>query len=143
MFLIDTNVISELRKGHRANPHVTAWLGRQNDDQLFLSVLVVGELRRGIERIARRDKAAAMALEAWLNRVVHAHEDRILPVNLEVAQAWGRLNVPDPLPVMDSLLAATAHVHGLTVVTRNSADFQRTGVPTLNPFLKASPVLPP
>ena len=76
------------------------------------------------------------ALEAWLNLVVHSREDRILPIDLEVAQAWGRLNVPDPLPVMDSLLAATAHVHGLTVVTRNTKDFGRTGVPTLNPFLK-------
>jgi toxin FitB len=135
MYLLDTNVVSELRKGARADANVTAWLAHQTDEQLFLSVLVVGELRRGVESIARRDKASAVALESWLNRLIHVHADRILPVTLEIAQAWGRLNVPDPLPVIDSLLAATAHVHGLTLVTRNAKDMARTGVPTANPFL--------
>ena len=101
----------------------------------ILSVLVIGELRRGVENIARRDKASARVLESWLNRLIHAHDDRILPVSLEISQQWGRFNVPDPLPVIDSLLAATAHVHGLTLVTRNAKDMARTGVPTINPFL--------
>lgn len=135
MYLLDTNVVSELRKGARADANVKSWLARQAEDQLFLSVLVVGELRRGVESVRRRDAAAATGLEAWLNRLIHVHDDRILPVTLEIAQAWGRLNVPNPLPVIDSLLAATAYVHGFTLVTRNARDIDRTGVPTINPFL--------
>ena len=133
MYLLDTNIVLELRKGTRADGNLRSWIARQSDESLFLSVLVIGEIRKGIERAARKDEAAATALEAWLNRLIDAHEQRILPVTREVAQAWGRLNVPDPLPVIDSLLAATARVHGLTVVTRNSKDIARTGVPTINP----------
>lgn len=135
MYLLDTNIVSELRKGSRADGNVVNWIGLQADETLFLSVLVVGELRRGIESVARRDKAAATSLESWLNRLIDAHEQRILPITREIAQAWGRSNVPTPLPVIDSLLAATASVHGLTLATRNSKDIARTGVPTINPFL--------
>jgi toxin FitB len=137
MYLLDTNIVSELRKGPRADANLTSWLAQEADESLFLSVLVVGEIRKGIESTARRDKATATAtaLEAWLHRLIDAYELRILPITRDVAQAWGRLNVPDPLPVIDSLLAATAQVHGLTFVTRNAKDIARTGVPTINPFI--------
>jgi hypothetical protein len=133
-FLLDTNVVSELRKGARADGHVREWFSAVAADELFLSVLVVGEIRRGIEAIRRRDRAAATSLDRWLATVVSDCSDRILDVDLDVAAAWATFNVPDPLPVIDSLLAATAHVHGLTMVTRNVADIARTGVPVINPF---------
>ena len=136
-FLLDTNVVSELRKGDRADPNVRAWFDALDPSGLYLSVLVIGELRRGVEAVRRRDGRAATALDRWLKSVVDEADDRILDVTVEVATAWGKLNVPDPLPVIDSLLAATAHVHDLVVATRNVSDFERTGVPVLNPF--ASP----
>ncbi len=135
-YLLDTNVVSELRKGRRADKHVQAWFRGVDDDALFLSVLVVGELRRGVENIRRRDRAAATALDRWLDTLMTAYADRILEVTTEIAAVWGRFNVPDPLPVIDSLIAAT-HVHDLTVVTRNTVDIDRTGVPTMNPFTAA------
>jgi hypothetical protein len=133
-FLVDTNVVSELRKGSRADANVRAWMRSVDAEDLYLSVLVIGELRRGIESIRRRDGAAATALDRWLTTVVHDCADRILDVTIDVAAAWAELNVPDPLPVIDSLIAATAHVHGLTVATRNTSDIGRTGVPVVNPF---------
>ncbi|MEQ9498089.1 MAG: type II toxin-antitoxin system VapC family toxin [Deltaproteobacteria bacterium] len=133
-FLVDTNVISELRKGERANPGVRSWFESVEDDALYLSVLVIGELRRGVERIRRRDPAAGGNLDSWLTAVTTQHEARILPVTRKVAEAWGLFGVPDPVPVVDALLAATALVHGLTVVTRNEADMARTGVDCMNPF---------
>lgn len=132
-FLLDTNVVSELRKGRRADRGVVTWIG-DAPEALHLSVLVVGELRRGVERVRRRDERAAGALEHWLHRVVAGFADRVLPVSRAVADAWGRMGVSDPVPVVDGLLAATAQVHGLTLVTRNVADVAATGVPTLNPF---------
>jgi len=132
-YLVDTNVISELRKGERADDAVTAWMSAVGDDEVYLSVLVVGELRQGVERIRRRDVAQAEALDAWLRRVGR-HADRVLPVTSSIAETWGRLNVPDPLPVVDALLAATALEHGLTVATRNVGDVARTGVAVVNPF---------
>jgi len=134
MYLLDTNVVSELRKGARANRGLRTWFEDQADEHLYLSVLVLGELRRGIESVRRRDEKGAKALESWLHQLIHIHEDRVLPVTAEIANAWGRMNVPDPLPVIDSLLAATAHVYGLTVVSRNTRDLSRTGVAILNPF---------
>lgn len=133
-YLLDTNVISELRKGERANAGVTAWTAQAGDDELFLSVLVVGEIRKGIERVRRRDVAQAEVLDAWLGRITNDYANRVLPITSEIAETWGRLNVPDPLPVVDGLLAATARAHGLTVITRNVADIARTGVPVVNPF---------
>jgi predicted nucleic acid-binding protein len=133
-YLLDTNVLSELRKGHRADPGVLEWFGGIDDRQLYLSVLVVGEIRRGIELIRRRDDASASVLDGWLRQVVTQHDTRILPIDRAIAETWALFNVPDPVPVVDGLLAATAHVHGLTLVTRNSADIARTGVPHLNPF---------
>ena len=106
-FLLDTNVIAELRKGARANANVRSWFAGLEPGAILLSVVTVGEIRRGIESVRRRDPAAALALERWLRRVLRDHSDRILAVDLSVAQEWGRLNVPDPLPVIDALLAAT------------------------------------
>ena len=133
-YLIDTTVISELRKGARADRRVADWFAGLAEDDLYLSVLTIGEIRTGIERIRRRDRRAAASLERWLREVLEAHRDRILPVDEAVAEEWGRLNVPDPLPVVDGLLAATATVHGLVLATRNVKDLRRTGVPLLNPF---------
>jgi predicted nucleic acid-binding protein len=138
-YLLDTNVVSELRKGEKADEGVRDWLEGVDDEELFVSVLVIGEIRKGIESVRRRDEAAATNLESWLSDVVTGHADRILPITSEVAQAWGRLNVPDPLPVIDSLIATTAHVHGLTVVTRNTSDVARAGVDVLNPFGASPP----
>lgn len=133
-FLLDTNVISELRRGPRCNPGVASWFEDVRSEELYLSVLTLGELRKGIENLRRRDVPTASALEAWLQEVESTYSERILPVSQAVADQWGRFNVPDPLPVLDSLLAATAKVHALTLVTRNLKDVDRTGVECLNPF---------
>lgn len=132
-WLLDTNIISELRKGERADPRLRAWFADAVDDTLFTSVLVVGEIRRGIESLRRRDAPSALALELWLAGLTDDFADRILPVDRTVAEEWGRLSVPDPVPTVDGLLAATALVHGLTLVTRNTRDVARTGVPLLDP----------
>lgn len=132
-YLLDTNVISETRK-IRCDPHVQNWLASVPGDRLHLSALVVGELRQGVERLRRRDPVQAAALEQWLTQLRTVFSDRIAPVTVEVAELWGRLNVPDPLPVVDGLLAATALVHDWTLVTRNTKDVQRTGVLLLDPF---------
>lgn len=133
-YLLDTNVISELRKGRRANPGVTAWFAGLADEEIFLSVLTIGEIRRGVESVRRRDPDPAAALDSWLARLEDAHRDRILPLERAIVEEWGRMNVPDPLPVVDGLLAATARVLGLTLVTRNVADVEGTEVALLDPF---------
>lgn len=133
-YLVDTNVVSELRKGRRCDPGVASWFAETSAGEIYLSALTVGEIRKGIENIRRRDEPTATALEAWLGELVTTHSDRILPIDAVIAEQWGRFNVPDPLPVLDSLLAATASVHGLTLVTRNVKDVERTGVECLNPF---------
>jgi predicted nucleic acid-binding protein len=133
-FLLDTNVIAEIRKGSRANAHVRSWFAALDPDAILLSVVTIGEIRKGIENVRRRDAAAARALERWLRRVLRDHRDRILAVDLPVAEEWGRLNVPDPVPVIDGLLAATAKVHGLTLATRNVKDVARSGAEVVNPF---------
>jgi hypothetical protein len=132
-WLVDTNIISELRKGERAPAGVRAWFDGAAEDELFTSVLVLGELRRGLESIRRRDLPSALALEQWLLRLTDTFGDRILPVDTAIADRWGRLNVPDPIPTVDGLLAATALVHDLTLVTRNTRDVERTGVRLLDP----------
>ena len=133
-YLLDTNVISELRKGRKANADLRAWFDKLDPEDLYLSVLTIGEIRRGIESIRRRDHRSAMTLEVWLSRVVEDHAGRILAVDQDVAAVWGVLNVPDPLPAIDGLLAATAKVNGLTLATRNTRDVERCGVSTFNPF---------
>lgn len=132
--LLDTNVIAELRKGARADGRVRAWFAALDPEGIRLSVVTLGEVRRGIESVRRRDVQAARALERWLRRLVADYADRILDVDLAVAEEWGRLNVPNPLPVIDGLLAATAKVHGLTLATRNVTDVARAGVDVVNPF---------
>ena len=134
-YLVDTNVISELRKGRRADAAVSAWFAALADEEIFLSVLTIGEIRQGVERIRHRDPDAAKALDSWLDRVVATHGDRLVPVDRLVAEEWGRMNVPDPLPVVDGLLAATAKVNGLTLATRNVRDVERTGVDLVDPFV--------
>lgn len=138
-YLIDTNVASELRKAGAANPHFIAWVTRVQRSTMFLSVLVIGEIRRGVELIRRRDPAQARLLAIWLDSLVASFDGRILPVTQHIAEEWGRLSVPDKPPVMDGLLAATAMVHQHIVVTRNVRDFARTGVPLLNPFEEPRP----
>jgi predicted nucleic acid-binding protein len=132
-WLVDTNVLSELRKGDRANSGVRTWFADTREDELFTSVLVLGEVRRGIESIRRRDPTAAMALEQWLARLVTTFSDRVLPIDAPVADRWGALGVPDPIPTVDGLLAATALVHDLVLVTRNTRDVERTGARLLDP----------
>ena len=133
-YLVDTNVISELRKGQRCDLNVRAWLSPIPEEDLFVSVLTIGEIRKGIESIRLRDQTTARVLDRWLKQLVLSYKDRILLVDQEVAERWGEMNVPDPLPVMDGLIAATARVHELTVATRNIKEMARAGVPFVNPF---------
>lgn len=133
-FLLATNVISEQRKGDRANPGVRSWFDAESSSEIWISVLVVGELQRGVELIARRDPQAALSLGGWLDKIVDDYADRILDVDLAVASTWASLGIPEPIPAVDGLLAATALHHDLTLVTRNQADVASTGVRVLNPF---------
>ncbi len=133
-YLVDTNVVSELRKGRRCDAALAAWYSEVPREEVFLSVLTIGEVRQGIESVRRRDPRSAQALEVWLAEVIATQGERILPVDEAIADRWGRFNVPDPLPPIDGLLAATASVHGLTLVTRNVRHVERTGVELLNPF---------
>ena len=138
-WLVDTNILSELRKGDRANEGIRAWFAASREQDLFTSVLVLGEVLRGIESIRRRDVPSALALEQWLQRLTGSFNDRILPVDARVADRWGALNVPDPVPTVDGLLAATALVHDLILVTRNTRDVARTGARLLDPTTSAPP----
>ena len=133
-FLLDTNVVSELRKGERCDPNVSAWYAGVEETGIFLSVLVLGEMRRGIERIRRRDPQQTVVLERWLDEIVLRFAGRILPIDEMTAEAWGRTYYVRNAPVVDGLLAATAIVHGLTLVTRNVSDVRGLGARVLNPF---------
>jgi toxin FitB len=137
-FLIDTNILSEVQKGARADPGVRAWYDAADPRDLYLSVLVLGEVRQGIDRLRRRDPVQAERLEQRLALIKDGFADRILSISIEVAERWGRNNVPDALPVIDGLLAATAQEFGLTLVTRNVRDVERSGVLLLNPFSDAA-----
>ncbi|MHA6762868.1 type II toxin-antitoxin system VapC family toxin [Streptacidiphilus sp. PAMC 29251] len=132
-FLLDTNVLSEPQRP-RPSAAVLAWFESVPSAELWTSALVVGELQKGVELLRRRDAARAARLDDWLGRLVRVYADRILPVTVPVAEEWGRMNVPDPLPVVDGYLAATARAHGLTLATRNLKDVERTGVSLINPF---------
>lgn len=139
MYLIDTNVISEARKKNRADPGVQRFFQQIDTDAIpvFLSAVTIGELRRGIELIRHRgDLEQASILESWLTGLLQSFDDCILPIDHDVAQLWGRLRVPQPEHAIDKQIAATALIHGLTVVTRNTQDFDATGVSLLNPFNK-------
>lgn len=133
-YLIDTNIISEVRKSTRCDPKVSAWYSSIKDGDLYLSVLVLGEIRRGIELARPRDPAKADALEAWLAAVVDAFAERVLTVDLDVADEWGRMAATRPIPTIDGLMAATAKVHRMTLVTRNEAHVAGLGANVVNPF---------
>src|SRR5712691_7108117 len=133
-YLIDTNIISEVRKGEQCNPNVAAWYGSIDDADIYLSVLVLGEIRKGIERARPNDPARARALERWLSTVRASFADRVLPVDQLVADEWGRMSAKRPVPSVDALLAATAKVHRMTLATRNLSDVADLGAAVLNPF---------
>lgn len=137
MYLLDTNVVSELHKAIRGkgDPRVTAWLAQMDIAVCFLSAVTMMELEIGVLRMERRDASQGALLRAWLDqRVTLEFSGRVLPVDEAVARRCARLHVPDPRPERDALIAATALVHGLTVVTRNLSDFAPTGVSLFNPW---------
>jgi len=133
MYLLDTDVLSELRKRKR-NPNVIAWLGSASATDLFLSSVTVAEIELGIERQRKADAAFAQQLERWLDVTLRVYGERILPVTVGVARRWGRLAAQIGNKSLDLAIAATALEHGLTVVTRNVPHFAPTGVAILNPF---------
>jgi predicted nucleic acid-binding protein len=133
MYLIDTVVLSELRKIQR-DPGVVAWFEQQRTTDLFVSVISIGEIERGITRQHTSDPGFAAALAAWLDRVLVLYGEQILPFDLKTARRWGRLSAGMGNDSTDLMIAGTALEHGLTVVTRNVSDFEPTGVPVLNPF---------
>ena len=135
MFLLDTNVISEVRKGRNGDTGVASWYASVEESKLFISALVPGEIRRGIELArGRHDLRQGDALDSWLQALLKRFSERVLPVDSSVADTWGRISALRPVPVIDGLLAATAMVHGKTLVTRNISDVQGLGVELLNPF---------
>ena len=134
MYLIDTVVLSELRKPQR-DARLASWVERQRTTDLFVSVITIGEIERGIAQQRARDPNFAAALAAWLDRVLALYGERILPFDLQVARRWGQLSAALGNDSADLMIAATALEHGLTVVTRNVSDFEPTGVATLNPFV--------
>lgn len=133
-YLIDTNIISEIRKKRRCDRNVAAWYASIEDEEMFLSVLVAGEIRKGIELARRRDPMKANALEQWLKEVDVAFGDRMLPIDRAITDEWGSMSAKRPIPVIDGLLAATAKVRDLILVTRNDAQVRELGAQVLNPF---------
>lgn len=133
-WLLDTNILSELRKGARCNSQVAEWFAELQDEEIHLSVLVLGEIRRGVERIRKTDARAAQSLERWLVRLATDYGERIIPIDLRVAEEWGRMSVSRPRSAVDSMLAATAKIHDLTLATRNVKHVVGLGARYMNPF---------
>ena len=133
-FLLDTNILSEVRKRRLANPKVQAWYSTVENSDLFTSVLVIGEIRRGIELKRSTNPLFAAKLERWLRWIQQDFQNKILPVTQEIAEVWGTLSPVRPLAEPDGLIAATAMHHNLILVTRNVRDVQRSGVRILNPW---------
>jgi toxin FitB len=135
MFIIDTNVVSELRRPEKADQKVAEWAATVPLTSIFLSVITILELELGVLSIERKDKAQGLILRSWIDdQILPRFEGRIIPVDIAIAQRCAKLHVPDPRAERDALIAATALVHGMTVVTRNSRDFELTGVQILNPW---------
>jgi predicted nucleic acid-binding protein len=133
-YLIDTNIISEVRKGARCDRYVAAWFESIADADIYLSVLVVGEIRKGIERARPNNPVQATALEQWLTELVRSFTERIMPIDQAVADEWGRMSARRSLSTIDSLLAATAKMNGMTLATRNLSDVSDLDVHAINPF---------
>jgi toxin FitB len=143
MFLLDTVILSELRKSSRQrNSHLLRWIEAVASQDIFISVVTIGEIERGIESQRRRDPAFAEKLAAWLDAVLRTYEGRILPMDIAVARRWGRLSQQIGNKGLDLAIAATALEHGLTVVTRNVSDFAPTAVSVLDPFTSPPPRKP-
>lgn len=135
--LVDTNVVSELKRGRNANPRVAEWFSKLPTELVFTSVIVLGEVRRGIELIARRDKPQAEGLERWYASIRERLANRVLAVDEPIVTLWSRISVPNPLPAFDGLIAATALVHGMTVATRDARSYRRVGVDVFDPWVDA------
>ena len=135
MFLLDTNVVSELRRPEKADTHVVDWAERSRSKPAYLSAVTILELELGMLRLARRDAIQSAQLKLWIDEQIRLFGSDILPVDTQVARRCASLYVPDKRSERDAYIAATALVHGLTVVTRNTRDFEPTGVATLNPWL--------
>ena len=133
-YLIDTNIISEVRKGAKCDRYVAAWFESIADADIYLSVLVIGEIRKGIERARPNNPVQASALEQWLTELVRSFTERIMPIDQAVADEWGRMSAKRSLSTIDALLAATAKVNGMTLATRNISDVVNLGVRVLDPF---------
>lgn len=133
-YLLDTNIISEVRKGAKCDPNLAAWYESIDDADIYLSVLVLGEIRKGVERARPSNPAQARALEKWLTTVAESFAERILTVDQAVADEWGRMGAKRPASTVDALLAATAKVHGMTFATRNVSDVADLGADFVNPF---------
>jgi hypothetical protein len=133
--LLDTNIVSELRREQRADAGLLSWFMAEPEAGMFLSVITLGEVRKGIERLRSRDSAQAHRLELWLGRLRKQFAGKLLPITPEISDRWGRMQGRRPLPIVDSLLGATAIEHDLTLVTRNEADFAGLGIRVLNPFV--------
>jgi predicted nucleic acid-binding protein len=141
MYLVDTNIVSELRKGARADPHVTAWASSVAPGALSISAVTLLELEKGVLLAERRDPAQRAMLRDWLDQQVQpAFEGRVIAFDARMALYCAALHVPDPRPERDAMIAATAKVSGLTIVTRNVADFATGEVPVLNPFNPIAPL---
>lgn len=133
-YLLDTNVISEVRKRDRCDANVAAWWASVSSDDLYVSPLVLGEIRKGVEQLRSRDPNQAEALDRWLAEIATAFAERLVSIDQAVADEWGRMSALRPVPVIDGLLAATAKTNGLTLVTRNESDVAGLGADVLNPF---------
>ena len=133
-YLLDTNIISEVRKGAKCDSNVAAWYDSIDDADIFLSVLVLGEICKGVERARPSDPAQARALEKWLTTVAESFAERILSIDQAVADEWGRMGAKRSVSTVDALLAATAKVHGMTLATRNVSDVADLGAAFINPF---------
>lgn len=132
-YLLDTNVLSETRK-LRADPRAMSFVAAADTEALFVSVLTLGELRKGVEAKRRSDADAALRIGAWVDGIEATFADRLLPVSIEIANRWGLISADRSRPVIDTLIAATAMVHGLTLATRNTIDFEGIGLSLVNPW---------